>query len=124
MITGIDHVQIAAPQGCERAALDFYGRLLGLAEVPKPPSLLGRGGAWFRLPDGRELHVGVEAPHAPARKAHAALLVDSLVSLEALAGELAGRGHQPRWDEDLPGVTRFYVDDPFGNRLELTLGGA
>lgn len=124
MIVGLDHVQIAAPPGCEEAARAFYGELLGLAEVPKPDPLLARGGAWFELADSRRLHVGVERPFAPALKAHPALRVDSQAALEALAGELARRGHEPRWDEDLPGVTRFYVDDPFGNRVELTLGGA
>jgi catechol 2,3-dioxygenase-like lactoylglutathione lyase family enzyme len=123
VITALDHVQIAAPAGCEEAARAFYGELLGLAQVPKPASLLARGGAWFELPDGRHLHVGVEREFAPARKAHPALRVDSLGALQALAGELGRRGHEPRWDDDLPGVTRFYVDDPFGNRLELTLGG-
>jgi catechol 2,3-dioxygenase-like lactoylglutathione lyase family enzyme len=122
VITGLDHVQIAAPPGCEETARAFYGDLLALAEVPKPESLLARGGVWFRLPDRRELHVGVEQPFAPALKAHPGLIVDSLEALQALAGELASHGREPRWDQELPGVTRFYVDDPFGNRLELRLG--
>jgi catechol 2,3-dioxygenase-like lactoylglutathione lyase family enzyme len=122
VITGLDHVQIAAPPGCEEAARAFYGELLGLAEVPKPKSLLARGGVWFRLPDGRELHVGIERPFAPALKAHPGLVVDSMEALQALAGQLARHGREPRWDQELPGVTRFYVDDPFGNRLELRLG--
>jgi catechol 2,3-dioxygenase-like lactoylglutathione lyase family enzyme len=119
VIVGLDHVQIAAPAACEQAARAFYGELLGLVEVPKPPALRARGGVWFELPDGRQLHVGVEAPFAPARKAHAALALESPAALEQLAGELARRGHEPRWDEELPGARRFYVEDPFGNRLEL-----
>ena len=124
MISGLDHVQIAAPPGCEDAARAFYGELLGLHEVPKPAPVLARGGVWFELADRRELHIGVERPFAPALKAHPALRVDSTAALEALASELARAGHEPRWDQDLPGVTRFYVDDPFGNRVELTLGRA
>ena len=123
MITGLDHVQIAAPPGCEAAARAFYAGLLGLVEVPKPAPVLARGGAWFELPDGRQLHVGVERPFAPALKAHPGLSVDSRAALDALAGVLARQGHAPRWDGELPGVTRFYVDDPFGNRLELRLAG-
>jgi catechol 2,3-dioxygenase-like lactoylglutathione lyase family enzyme len=119
MIVGLDHVQIAAPAGCEEPARAFYAGLLGLLEVPKPASLLARGGVWFELPDGRHLHLGVEASFAPARKAHAAFALDSEAALEALAAELKRYGHEPRWDEDLPGVRRFYADDPFGNRLEL-----
>jgi catechol 2,3-dioxygenase-like lactoylglutathione lyase family enzyme len=72
VIIGLDHVQIAAPAGCEERARAFYGELLGLAQLPKPAALAARGGVWFELRDGRQLHVGVAAPFAPARKAHPA----------------------------------------------------
>ena len=119
MIVELDHVQVAAPAGGEDQARAFYGGLLGLAELRKPPALARRGGVWFALGAGQQLHVGIEAQFAPARRAHPALLVDSLAALRTLAGELAGHGHEPRWDDELPGAERFYVDDPFGNRLEL-----
>ena len=119
MIVGLDHVQIAAPAGCEERARTFSGEQLGLVELPKPSALAARGGFWFELPDGRQLHVGVEVAFAPARKAHPALALGSPAALDDLAGELARAGHEPRWDEELPGARRFYVDDPFGNRLEL-----
>src|SRR4051794_7679069 len=117
-IVGLDHVQIAAPPGCEGDARRFYGRVLGLAELAKPPALAARGGAWFALGDGRQLHLGVEEDFAPARKAHPALRV-AAGSLEALAERLLEAGCEVRWDEALPNVPRFYVDDPWGNRLEL-----
>ena len=47
-VSGIDHVQIAAPPGCETAARAFYGDLLGMHELPKPDALRRRGGVWFR----------------------------------------------------------------------------
>jgi catechol 2,3-dioxygenase-like lactoylglutathione lyase family enzyme len=114
-ITGIDHVQVAAPVGCEAAARAFYGRLLGLEELPKPGPLAARGGCWFRA-GALELHVGVEEPFAPARKAHPGFVVDDLESLRA---RLSGEGIAVRDDTDLPGSVRFYIDDPFGNRLEF-----
>jgi catechol 2,3-dioxygenase-like lactoylglutathione lyase family enzyme len=114
-VTGIDHVQIAAPPGCEAAARGFYGELLGLEELPKPEPLVSRGGCWFRA-GAQELHVGVEEPFAPARKAHPGFVVDDL---EALRGRLAAEGVAVRDDRDLPGAVRFYADDPFGNRLEF-----
>jgi GrpB-like predicted nucleotidyltransferase (UPF0157 family) len=117
-IVGLDHVQIAAPPGCEADARRFYGGLLGLAELDKAPALAARGGAWFALGDGRQLHVGVEEDFVPARKAHPALRVAG-GSLEALAERLLEAGCQIRWDDALPGVARFYVEDPWGNRLEL-----
>jgi catechol 2,3-dioxygenase-like lactoylglutathione lyase family enzyme len=119
MIVGLDHVQLAAPPGGEAQARTFYGELLGLAELSKPPGLAARGGVWFALGPHQQLHIGVETQFVAARRAHAALMVDSRAALEALAAGLARRGHEPRWDTDLPGARRFHVDDPFGNRVEL-----
>jgi catechol 2,3-dioxygenase-like lactoylglutathione lyase family enzyme len=117
-IAGLDHVQVAAPPGCEADARRFYGGILGLAELPKPPELAARGGAWFALGSGQQLHVGVEEDFAPARKAHPALVVSG-GGLEALAERLVAAGCEVRWDSSLPGLQRFYVADPWGNRLEL-----
>ena len=114
-ITGIDHVQVAAPPGCEDAARAFYGDLLGLAELPKPPVLAARGGCWFAA-GAQQLHVGVETEFAPARKAHPGLVVDDL---EALRERLRAAGQEPREDDTIPGTRRFYAEDPFGNRLEF-----
>jgi catechol 2,3-dioxygenase-like lactoylglutathione lyase family enzyme len=118
VIVGIDHVQVAAPPGCEEQARAFYGGLLGLEEIAKPEPLAARGGCWFAV--GRqELHVGAAEPFAPAAKAHPALRVDKAEELRDLAGRLSAAGHAVSWDEALPGTERFYVADPFGNRLEL-----
>jgi catechol 2,3-dioxygenase-like lactoylglutathione lyase family enzyme len=114
-ILGIDHVQVAAPAGCEEEARAFYGDLLGLEELPKPEPLRARGGCWFRA-GAQELHVGVEEPFAPARKAHPGLVV---ADLDALVDRLRAAGLGPLPDDTIPGVQRFHVADPFGNRLEL-----
>lgn len=122
VITGLDHVQVAAPPGCEQAARRFYGELLGLAEVAKPAPMRASGGAWFAL-GAQQLHVGVADPFTPSRKGHPGLVVDTDAALRALAGRLEAAGAPVRWDDRLPGVRRFYTDDPWGNRLEL-LGGS
>jgi catechol 2,3-dioxygenase-like lactoylglutathione lyase family enzyme len=114
-VIGIDHVQVAAPPGCEEAARAFYGAVLCLEELPKPEPLQARGGCWFKA-GAQQLHVGVEQPFTPARKAHAGLLVDNLAALEE---RLRAAGHDPQRDLELPGVERSHVADPFGNRLEL-----
>jgi catechol 2,3-dioxygenase-like lactoylglutathione lyase family enzyme len=114
-VLGIDHVQVAAPEGCEEQARAFYGALLGLEELPKPESLRSRGGCWFRAGD-QELHVGVDRPFIPARKAHPGLVVSDLA---ALAGRLAAAGIAVEEDGSIPGAKRFHAADPFGNRLEF-----
>jgi catechol 2,3-dioxygenase-like lactoylglutathione lyase family enzyme len=117
-VAGVDHVQVAAPPGCEEEARRFYGGLLGLEEVAKPAPLAGRGGVWFAC-GAQQLHIGVEADFAPARKAHPALAVAPPAELERLAAELEHAGVAITWDDALPGVRRFYAADPWGNRLEL-----
>jgi catechol 2,3-dioxygenase-like lactoylglutathione lyase family enzyme len=114
-LTGLHHVQLAAPEGSEPLMRDFYAGVLGLTEIPKPPALAARGGVWFGAP-GIEIHIGVEEGFRPARKAHPGILVRDL---DALAARLREAGHEIRPDDLLPGYRRFYVDDPAGNRIEL-----
>ena len=114
-LTGLHHVQVACPAGSEDALRAFYVEVLGMPEVAKPPALAARGGVWFRSA-GAEIHCGVEEDFRPARKAHPAFLVRDLAGLSATLG---GAGHQVRTEEPLEGHARVYVDDPFGNRIEL-----
>lgn len=114
-IVGIHHVQLAAPAGSEDRSRWFYGTVLGLPEVAKPPVLAARGGVWFRSAHV-ELHLGVEEGFAPARKAHPGLLVDGL---EDYARQIESHAVAVEWDDSFPGFRRCYVADPHGNRIEL-----
>jgi catechol 2,3-dioxygenase-like lactoylglutathione lyase family enzyme len=111
----LDHIQLAMPEGQEAAARAFYEALLGLQEVEKPDNLKTRGGCWFEKGAIR-VHLGVEKDFRPARKAHPAFLVRDLA---ALVARLEQAGVTAKRDEPLPGYARVYVDDPFGNRIEL-----
>ena len=113
-IKRIDHVQLAMPGGAEADARRFYGQVLGLKEIPKPAALSGRGGVWYELGD-TQLHLGVDADFRPAKKAHVGFEVSDL---DAMAGRCRSAGHEPRSDGNLD-RRRFFVDDAFGNRLEL-----
>jgi catechol 2,3-dioxygenase-like lactoylglutathione lyase family enzyme len=114
-ITRIDHVQLAMPVGGEDLARAFYAGALGIQEVRKPAHLAKRGGCWFERED-LKIHLGVEADFRPARKAHVALLV---ADLRVLQEELRASGCALKEGEPLEGYHRIYVDDPFGNRIEL-----
>jgi catechol 2,3-dioxygenase-like lactoylglutathione lyase family enzyme len=108
-------VQLAMPSGREADARAFYEGVLGITEVPKPPNLAKRGGCWF-VRGELKLHLGVESDFRPARKAHPALLVENLAALKT---RIEAAGYPVRTDESLPGYNRIYVEDPFGNRIEL-----
>jgi catechol 2,3-dioxygenase-like lactoylglutathione lyase family enzyme len=112
----LDHVQLAIPTGGESRARAFYVGILGFEEVPKPAELIERGGAWFRS-GGVELHLGVDEPFSPAKKAHPAL---RCTGYETLLKRLAANGIAVAVDS-LPfqGRPHCYIEDPFGNRLEL-----
>ena len=111
----LDHVQLATSKGTEDLCRPFYVGLLGMTEVPKPPALAGRGGLWLESGSGR-VHLGVEEDFRPARKAHPAIAV---ADLDALARLLFEAGHEPAWDDAIPDLGRFYVEDRVGNRIEF-----
>jgi catechol 2,3-dioxygenase-like lactoylglutathione lyase family enzyme len=114
-LLGFHHVQLAMPPGEEDAAIAFYGGVLGLDEVAKPPELSDRGGVWFRSGD-LEVHLGVEEGFHPAMKAHPAFLVEDL---ERMRARVEMSGYKVIDSEQLSGFRRVHVRDPFGNRLEL-----
>ncbi|GMA60174.1 glyoxalase [Alicyclobacillus fastidiosus] len=112
---GIDHIQLAAPPGCEHEARAFFRDVLGMVEIEKPERLKRNGGVWF-LCGIHQLHIGVDRNFAPAKKAHPAIHVRNLLGLKQRILEC---GIPVLDDELLPGADRFYVEDPFGNRLEF-----
>jgi len=109
---GIDHVQMAIPVGGENDARAFYVDVLGLTEVPKPADMAKRGGAWFEA-GAVKVHVGSEAAFVPARKAHPAL------TIRGLRPFIADSGLDATWNDEIEGLVRCHVYDPFGNRVEL-----
>lgn len=113
--SGLHHVQLAIPPGAEDDCRKFWGEILGMNELEKPPVLAARGGCWFRG-GGLEVHLGVEKDFSPARKAHPGILVEDL---DSLAARLEEAGMEVIWDGEFPGHERFYSYDLLGNRLEF-----
>jgi catechol 2,3-dioxygenase-like lactoylglutathione lyase family enzyme len=115
VLKAIDHVQIAIPVGGEAQARPFYGDLLGLTEIAKPAELAKRGGAWFEAP-GVKVHLGVEQDFRANVKAHVAFVVDDVAAITARA---AAAGYETKTNDEIDGVERVFIYDPFGNRLEF-----
>ncbi|MFF2754070.1 VOC family protein [Psychrobacillus sp. NPDC058041] len=111
----IDHVQLAAPKGSETIARKFFGEILGFQEIEKPEKLRKKGGVWFQF-NTYQIHIGIEEPFTPAKKAHPAFEVENL---DALKMHLNQNEVNFMVDTDLPGANRIYVHDPFGNRIEI-----
>jgi catechol 2,3-dioxygenase-like lactoylglutathione lyase family enzyme len=111
----IDHVQLAMPPGGEDAARHFFGGVLGMTEIAKPAELAKRGGCWF-ISGGAQVHLGVEPDFRPAKKAHPALRCSDY---DAMLARLKRCGVEIVEANDIPGVRRCHIFDPFGNRIEL-----
>lgn len=114
-LTGIDHIQIAAPPSSEEMARQFYGEILGMEEIPKPENLQGRGGCWFQC-GGQEVHIGIQHDFVAAKKAHPGFTVHAL---EQLKLRLQKAGYSVKEDAPIDGRSRFFTNDPFGNRIEF-----
>lgn len=112
---GLDHVQIAAPKDSEDVERTFFHDVLGMEEIEKPEDLKKRGGLWFTC-GTHQIHIGIDPDFKPAKKAHPAIHVKNI---QALKERILSQGVSIRDDELLPGADRFYVDDPFGNRMEF-----
>ena len=111
----LSHINITMPKGCEDIARSFYGGLLGLKEVPKPEAIRHRGGVWFEA-GGLDLHVSVEENRfGPDVYRHVGLECDDVDGVRAklmAAGVLTQDGRPAPW-------RRFFMHDPFGNRIEI-----
>ncbi len=112
---GLDHVQLAVSPGSEQIARKFFVEILGMTEIENPENLKKRGGVWF-ICGSNQIHIGIEDNFRPAKKAHPAF---SVKNIDKLRDRITSKGLSVKEDEPLPGAKRFYLDDPFGNRLEF-----
>lgn len=109
-------MNLTIPPGGEAAARAFYTEILSLTEIEKPRELRANGGLWYRVGE-LELHLSVEdaRPRVPSRR-HVGFIVDDLEGARRFF-ERHGIATLPQ--ADMPSWKRFYVHDPFGNRLEI-----
>lgn len=116
----LSHVNITIPPGGEDAARAFYSDLLGLNEIPKPEAIRHRGGVWFDA-GGLDLHLSVEEARTGGDTyRHFGLECEDVSSIRtrlAAAGIAMDAGRPVPWQ-------RFFVQDPFGNRIEIHERGA
>ncbi|HJQ25007.1 MAG TPA: VOC family protein [Blastocatellia bacterium] len=115
----LHHVNVTVPPDREAAAKEFYAHVLGLAEIYKPDASRSRG-AWYQL-GAVQLHLSIEAAQPPSRR-HVCYQVRDV---EAAERHFRAAGVEILDDErPLPGVRRFFLRDPGGNRIEITEGAS
>lgn len=114
-IQAVDHVQVTVPKARETECLAFYREVLSLPEIPKPAELRARGGAWFQLAN-LQVHVGVDPEPSPLSKRHVCFLVNDLAAAKA---QVTGRGIAIEEESVAEGLSRFFIRDPAGNRIEI-----
>jgi len=114
-IFAIDHVQLTVPKAVEAQSLAFYRTVLGLKEIPKPEELRARGGAWFEV-GSLQFHIGVDPDPWPRSKRHICFLVPDLARAKAA---VMAQGVSVEEEGFAEGLSRFFVRDPAGNRIEI-----
>ena len=112
---GLHHVQLGIRRAVRTAVGSSGDRSWGSLSWRSPRHLRRAVGAGSGVAPSRS--ISGSRPHfRPAGKAHPGILV---ADLDSVAERLELHGVEVKWDEDFPGMRRFYAADPFGNRLEL-----
>src|SRR5437660_465323 len=96
----------------------FYTGALGLAEKPRPLGLKNNPVIWFDAGDDEhEIHLMATTNYVAPPGNHLCLQVDDLEGMRAqverhgvVVQEVVPIDHRPR----------FFINDPFGNGIELT----
>ena len=113
MLRGVHHVSLNVSD--VGASGTFYVDVLGLTPIPRPD--FGFPGAWFELPDGRQLHLIEVAGWRAPEGQHVAFRVEDV---EATAAWLRDRGADVTDPFTVPGAGRqAFLEDPDGNVIEL-----
>ena len=113
-IQGIDHVQVVAPVECEEEARDFYGNKIGMVEIPKPEELKNEVDVGLNVEIKKSILVSSGTLHQ--LKSSSSFYVNEINEFKQT---LIEQGVKVIDDYARPDVIRFYVSDPFGNRIEF-----
>ncbi|HKO95893.1 MAG TPA: VOC family protein [Pyrinomonadaceae bacterium] len=116
-IVDVSHVNVTVPSELEERAKQFYGELLGLRQIPKPPGPRQFVGAWYQI-GATQLHLSIENDvQNSASKRHVCYFVEDL---GVAAERLRGAGFEIIRERDDPDESsRFFVRDPGGNMIEI-----
>lgn len=110
----IDHVQLSIPKGYVGQARDFYCGILGLKEIPRPEALASIEGFWLEIANTR-IHIAAEENVCKTRR-HPAFIISEIENVKTY---LKDKGVKIKDDQEIPGLIRFSLFDPWDNRIEL-----
>jgi len=113
-IEAIDHVTVQVTDVPRAKA--FYGKLLGLEEMERPKSF-DFPGAWYRAGTA-VVHLVSQEKGEPEGRHHFCLWV---ADIKEAFKTLHDAGQAVQWDtrRKIPGIARFFIRDPDGNRIEF-----
>ncbi|HUC04334.1 MAG TPA: VOC family protein [Acidimicrobiales bacterium] len=110
--TGLDHVAINVPD--VPGAIAFYTDVLGMKLNGDRPDF-GFPGAWLDA-GGQQVHL-IELPVPPSMGQHFAVLFDDL---DQVVKELRSQGYEVSDPVPTsPGRVQAFLNDPWGNAIEL-----
>jgi predicted enzyme related to lactoylglutathione lyase len=117
-VTEIQHLTFYVTRAQEAAAKEFYGRVLGLPQIPKPLDWQAHGGAWYQFGSFQmHLSLGDEATVNPSTSRHICIMVADLAAAEAALRAFGAEIIPDKMPFDQ--WKRFYTRDPGGNCLEI-----
>lgn len=117
----LHHVAIPIPFDAHDIARTFYSDVLGLPEKVPPHTLVHRKLIWYDLGDDKELHLFPSNNHTSADEMHhLCLVVEDDDVLEEFRTHLTKAGVDIEAAPRIPTRNRFYVRDPFHNRVEIS----
>ena len=121
LITGLDHVNLLIDSGDDALARarTFYQELLGLDPLERPANTdSGNPGAWYQC-GGQQLHLTTEKDASVVNRNSRRHPAFRVASVAALRARLESAGIEIIAGNRFPGQERFFVRDPWGNRLEF-----
>ncbi|MGH7815089.1 MAG: VOC family protein [Candidatus Binataceae bacterium] len=120
-IVGLDHVNLLIDEGGDALAKarEFYCDLLGLEPLQRPANTDSGHPGWWLQCGAQQLHLTTDKDASAANRVSRRHPAFRVADLAAMRARLEAAGVEIVAGNRFPGQERFFVRDPWGNRLEF-----